>query len=778
MTHRRPIRTVISLFIALACLFGTATCLLSIGCTAADTRAADIPHMDCNPAAPAQVHGFAVSRAFSSDMVVQRDEPLRVWGFADASFEGKTVTGEFLGVTAEGTVKDGEWLITFEPGFPANASMGNHMRIKTDGKEITLEDVLVGDVYMVIGQSNVAYGLNAHCANHGLSLPSLIDAEAPIRLKYNTLNDTAGYPARGTEEVCADVINGRPWWVPNAQNAAQFSALGYLYAMELVEKTDGGIPIGIIEIDGNGQPIGAFLPNEVAAATGADSYHGGIYVPPGVNGTHSRYMYNHFMYPYEKYGLAGVVWYQGESDFQTATADVFAEKFTALMNYMRGTHNLKNKDFPVYIVEIPTIYRQPAGFTGAWHYLDLGYIRAEMGSIPSLLPNSYMAVSSDLFTDSRYNNSLHPDIKDGQAKRLADIAGSVAYGLGSLDEATGPILKDYAISKDRKTVTLTFTNVGEGLTTADGGKVIQGFLGYTKSGRLSADKPLTAEITAPDTVTVTAKTALYGVAYNAIDENFYGKQINLCNSNGKPAAAFTFYETRIYGARREMIGDNLHTETPEGIIATHFSTAADLLSVSTRILRTSNNAATLTLSLYTFQTDYATTVAGKPLLTETLTGLACHSWATLERDRGKTIPAGEYLLVISDAANVALQIGNTHESQILYRGGEADLDASLLLGLSYAEKTEADYSLPTDPNRPPETEPVTEAPTEPVTEPVTVPAETTGSSEESTAPAESVTATEEPVSDDKGCASVLPAASLLLLLASGACVLRRKRARV
>ncbi len=747
------------------------------------------PHMERLATAKGATD-FSVSHAFSSNMVLQREEPIRIWGWAGESRNGETVTGEFMGTTAEGVIADGEWLITLTTdresgGFAASAASGNSLRIRCGGDEAVFENVLVGDVYMVIGQSNVAYGMSAHCINHGLAITSFVDSKAPIRLYYNTLNDTAGYPARGTEEVCPDVVNGRGWWKPTAQNIGSFTALGYLFARDLVEKTGGEIPIGIIEIDGNGQPIGSFMPNDAAGATDSDAYNAasGIFVPPGVNGTHARYMYNHYMYPYEKYALAGVVWYQGESDFQTDPANAYVEKFTALMEHMRSTHNLGKKDFPVYIVEIPTIYQRPADYTGDWHFLDLGYIRAEMGSIPSFLPNAYMATSSDIFTDDRYYNNLHPDIKAEQAARLADLAGSVWYGLRSLDEVTGPILASYEISEDRKSAILTFDNVGEGLATADGGTAVRGFAVYNKVGDINASATVTAEITSKNTVTVTSSSNLYGVLYNTVHDNFYGKTVNLCNSAGCPASAFTYSEARHNQIRREIVGEGAQALelTEDQVIAVHIRTTAEAVAIGTQLTVPGGKGlgGTVTLDLYAFDTDYATSVAGKALYSTSMKNIDNCAWAEVEAKRNRTIAEGEYLLVISGASNICIQTAGGHEGQVVYRDGEAVSDTSLLLGVRYASVPEAMYAVPHDPNnRPPETVPETNAPETVPESDTQCEAETTPDTPAATESEPADTRSETPVetlpADDGGCASTV-SIGLLVLLAAGAGLALRRR---
>ncbi len=75
---------------------------------------------------------FTVSKAFSKNMVLQRGEHIRVWGWADESENGKKVSGEFLGMFTEAEIKDGEWVLTFKKKLPANAEMVYTLKVYTD----------------------------------------------------------------------------------------------------------------------------------------------------------------------------------------------------------------------------------------------------------------------------------------------------------------------------------------------------------------------------------------------------------------------------------------------------------------------------------------------------------------------------------------------------------------------------------------------------------------------------------------------------------------------
>lgn len=495
---------------------------------------------------------FSVSRVFSDNMVVQRNEHIRVWGFAPESENGKKVSGEFKGMFAEALIENGEWCLTFGARLEADTEAAE-MKIYTDKKTVTFSGVLVGDVYMVVGQSNVEYSVNQHIQNTNAATQGggtdAIDPDSIIRL--NKINNSSGgtFDKKGTDYVYKDAQSTKQWTKTTQSDVLGFSALGYYFAKQMVDKADGKVPVGVIEIGFSGAPLGSYLPNEVAEKYNTDTLSAatGKYTTTGVNAAASpgRWIYNCHMAAFEKYAIAGLVWYQGESNNSNDEAVKFNEVFAALMTHMRETHNVVNKNFPVFVVEFPSIYKKPAGFTGTWHFMELGIIRSFMGSIPTVLKNSYVSVSGDLWADKTFFNSLHPNCKYEQAERLASLADTVILGNGTLDNATGPIFESVAISADKKTVVITFTNVGEGLTTKDGGKAVQGIVGFgTKTiGLLNTVAPKSAEITAKDQITVTFAEEVKAVAYNFLSSDLYGETLNLCNSAKCPASAFiTPYE--------------------------------------------------------------------------------------------------------------------------------------------------------------------------------------------------------------------------------------------
>ncbi len=480
---------------------------------------------------------FTVSNVFSNDMVVQRGEHIRVWGWADESQNGKKVCGEFKGVTAEALIENGEWVLTFGMRLPASAEMGHSMRIYADGAEYVFENVLVGDVYFVMGQSNTEYNVSTNISVNG----GTIDESLPIRLHYDSagLYDESYYPAAGTAEEAREIVGSSRWELPTAANAGRFSAIGYCFATEMLKASDGTIPVGLIQFSLSGRPLGSFLPNEVAEAFKADKWDDslGYYVCEALGNHHARYIYNCFINPFEGYAMAGMIWYQGESDCVWNSAKDYNDRFAALVEHLRSQQNLVNRNFPVYVMEFPTIY------DGSFDY---GMIRSIMGNIPNVVPNSYFIASSDLSTNVTAEShwQLHPHIKHLQAKRLATLVQSL-NGLSNktLDEVSGPRLVSAVWGEDKKTVILTYENVGEGLMTCDGSDIVKGF-GLARSNYLLiTGKTVEARITAPNQITVTAPISIQAVTYNANASYFYGTTLNLCNSYGQIAPAVSMVVT-------------------------------------------------------------------------------------------------------------------------------------------------------------------------------------------------------------------------------------------
>ncbi|MBQ3183354.1 MAG: S-layer homology domain-containing protein [Clostridia bacterium] len=520
---------------------------------------------------------ITVSAAFTDDMLLQRDEKCSVWGFADNSQNGRIVRCEIDGHIAIARVNNGKWNAVFSETFPANGE-GTTLTV-TDGiEDREYKNILFGDMYYIFGQSNAYYSLaeliiDLNYKNLRNTLEVDYDDNRDLRFfrVSNTDYNFTGEDARGTDKLFEDVYHNEGWQTPsdigkkvmpfdkvkpstqngfdrNGVSAEVFSALGYLFAYNMSNETD--VPIGVIEIDASGHPLISFAPNELAEKWGHEAYdpNTGTYYY-NCNGLvadylKTRFAYNQQLYPLINFSTAGILWYQGESDWincrEIMGADyknTFTNQFTELMTYFR--QHMGNDDFPVYIMEFPSCFE--GKYNGeTLSYFDFGSVRAELGTIPQVLDNSYIVSSSDYFNDNTWINNIHPYIKHWQAERLANIMLSTGnYDVEDYDinYTSGPVLKSSKYVNDN-TVELNFNYVGDGLKVFDetGEDVLLGFEILVNGAWINCEN---AVITDKDTVTITYDGGkIDAVRYNRIPWAIFRVSLTLGNSEGIPAVAF------------------------------------------------------------------------------------------------------------------------------------------------------------------------------------------------------------------------------------------------
>lgn len=231
--------------------------LLPLLLTFPSTHAQDMPRQDVVEI-PAIGEGLWVSNTFQSNMVIQRDKPVHVWGWADA---GEAVTVSFAGKTGTATAdEDRAWKVTLD-AVPANAEP-QAMTIKGKAKTVTLENILVGDVWILSGQSNMEFEL-AKVENGQLEI---VSAHYP-QLRILTV----------PQDVGPDAVKGFPrlhqwsdwskrhfrkgdWDACTPEIAKDLSAIGYVFARRL--HMASGIPIGVIDTSRGGTCVESWTPIE------------------------------------------------------------------------------------------------------------------------------------------------------------------------------------------------------------------------------------------------------------------------------------------------------------------------------------------------------------------------------------------------------------------------------------------------------------------------------------------------------------------------------------
>ena len=409
---------------------------------------------------------------FGDHMVLQREQSNPVWGSADP---GQAIAVRIGGQTHE-TVADanGAWRIELEP-----LEVGGPYELVVEGEnKIVFEDVLVGEVWICSGQSNMGWSMDR--TNQGALY--LLSATNPnIRL--------ISVPNVGTQEA-QDNFQGS-WARTTPELATSFSAVGYYFGLRLYETL--GIPVGLIDNAWGGSAAEAWIPREVLEAAGsydemlakydaqAAAYTDEIHAKkvaeyeewdqngrpgqwmryprdPRTNNQRPANIYNGVLHPTVGYGIRGAIWYQGESN--AGRAYQYRSMFPLMIETWRDLW--AQGDFPFYWVQLADFrneLNEPA--SSAWAELR------EAQTMALSLPNTGQAVIIDVGE----GRDIHPRDKLTVGNRLARIALARDYGFDVAYQS--PTYKNMEITEDG--ILLTFDSVGAGGLWAFDTKEVQGF---------------------------------------------------------------------------------------------------------------------------------------------------------------------------------------------------------------------------------------------------------------------------------------------------------------
>jgi sialate O-acetylesterase len=385
---------------------------------------------------------------FSSHMVLQRNKPLNIWGKAAAAKEVTVTFSSQKKITTADAA--GNWSIILDP--LALSSIPQDLVVQS-GTTITLRNILVGDVWLCTGQSNMEYPLDRKLKRYAApkkgtdpSEEELIKPGKPDAIRYlyveRTLNKIPELPTKG-------------WANGNDTIVKYVSAIGYFFAKEIYAETN--VPIGIISSSWGGTRIEQWTPPFAYKSSPIfkDSVTSDTF---RIDGMKPGQMYKGMIEPLVPVGIKGILWYQGESNCMIEDQDTYKEKFNVFIESWRML--FKDEQLPIYTVQIsPYLYtsrKDPKK-----HTTDLLAKFWEVQAECVKIPNTAMVVTTDLVDNL---SDIHPSYKWVVAHRLALSALVKTYGKQLV--YSGPVYQQ--MKKNKNKIELQFTHTGNGLSASDG----------------------------------------------------------------------------------------------------------------------------------------------------------------------------------------------------------------------------------------------------------------------------------------------------------------------
>ena len=448
-------------------------------------------------------------KVITNNMVLQQKKSVAIWGKADAN---EKVTVKFEG-QIKTTVADssGNWEVKLNP---MSASAVPRQMVISGSNTITLDNILVGEVWLCSGQSNMEYPLDYKIKRY--AAPKKGDDLAQIELKSpkNSL-----IRILYVEHKLQPELPTKGWTDCNDSTFRFVSAAGYFFAKELARELK--IPIGIISSSWGGTRVEQWTPPTAYEQSSLfkDSVLGKRNFK--IDGIIPGKMFEGMIEPIIPYTIKGILWYQGESNLMIHDTTTFAAKTKLLLDTWRGRWN--DNKMPFYFVQIAS-YHYSKRKDKLQHGTDLlpYYWEAQAKCLD--IPKTGMVVTTDLVDDL---NNIHPSYKWEVGRRLSLWALAKDYGKQIV--FSGPLYSKMKIKKNN--IELEFTHEGSGLISADG----QALNWFTITG---ADKKFVVAkaVIRGNKVLVSSEDVLNPVAVRfAWDE---AAMPNLCNKEKLPASPF------------------------------------------------------------------------------------------------------------------------------------------------------------------------------------------------------------------------------------------------
>lgn len=379
----------------------------------------------------------------SDNMVLQQQAKVCMWGETKPNNYVKispSWTNKSVKIRSD---KNGYWDVKLH----TPKAGGPYIIVFDDGELLKIENILIGEVWLCAGQSNMEMpikGINGQPVFNSTSIISNAVSDIPIRM-FSVKKEFSRKKQNDVTGV---------WRNHDSESVANFSATAYFFGRQLYNSLR--VPIGLINTSWGGSKIESWLPYEIiklfpeialSHLSGNDNIKRHQHL--------ASLLYNSMLYPLHRISIKGVIWYQGESNYDNP--DLYENLMVNFVDHLRLL--FKNDKMPFYYAQIaPYAYNDSNGIKSA--EFRQSQLRCE-----SLIPYSGMAVLIDIGEEF----CLHPSRKDIVGERLAYLALNKSYG--KYIPALFPKFESKKIESDK--IILSFSNVGQGLISF--GKQLENF---------------------------------------------------------------------------------------------------------------------------------------------------------------------------------------------------------------------------------------------------------------------------------------------------------------
>jgi sialate O-acetylesterase len=377
---------------------------------------------------------------FGDNMVLQQKTGSVIWGEANAGNTVQITTSwdkKKYSVKADAA---GKW----KTKINTPAAGGPYEITISDGNPVTLHNVLIGEVWLCSGQSNMEMPMK------GFKDQAIRGSNDAI---FNSANDNLRLYIlpRSVKIHPQDTSKKSSWKIAEPESVSNFSATAYYFGRILQQQLK--IPVGLINISYSGSPAEAFM-SEAALKEFPEIKIPGTADSAKANNKVATTLYNGMLHPFIGYTIKGCIWYQGETNYDRP--DQYEKLFPAMVKEWRDEFG--EGEFPFYYAQIaPYNYAQLPN-AGQGGKFNSAYLRDAQRKAAERIPNSGMAVLMDIGEEK----SIHPADKETGGKRLAYLALGKTYSHKGF-AYTSPSFDSLIIKGN--VATIKFKDADNGLTT-------------------------------------------------------------------------------------------------------------------------------------------------------------------------------------------------------------------------------------------------------------------------------------------------------------------------